>query len=389
MNELPQILPRFSRVWKNAVRHCSTYHPWKNAISPGEVTTTVGQQPLTFKCGQLARFADGAAVCQIGQTSVLVTAVSNKTPNQEQNFLPLTVDYRQKAAAAGRLPTNRLRREMGQSDREILTSRFIDRSLRPLFAKNLIYGETQVVCNLLAVDGINDADVAAINAASCALALSDVPWDGPIGAVRLGIIDGVVVVNPSRKLMKKSTLDLVMSATAGKSVVMMEAEADCITIDDLFRAFNVGVKEIGNITEAISDLAVMCGKKKRELSIKTEDTHLVSVVREAAYERFAAILSDSSLDKVARDQAFRQAQADVLTSLQMLENKTCSISSLREALDAAWRQQFREVVLKQGRRCDGRSPSAIRPIFCDTDLHPPLHGSALFQRGQTQVSRTQ
>uniref|UniRef100_A0A452RWJ1 polyribonucleotide nucleotidyltransferase n=1 Tax=Ursus americanus TaxID=9643 RepID=A0A452RWJ1_URSAM len=211
--------------------------------------------------GKLARFADGSAVVQSGDTAVMVTAVSKTKPSPSQ-FMPLVVDYRQKAAAAGRIPTNYLRREIGSSDKEILTSRVIDRSIRPLFPAGYFY-DTQVLCNLLAVDGVNEPDVLAINGASVALSLSDIPWNGPIGAVRIGMIDGECVVNPTRKEMSSSTLNLVVAGAPKSQIVMMEASAENILQQDFCHAIKVGVKYTQQIIQGIQQLVKEIGVTKR------------------------------------------------------------------------------------------------------------------------------
>lgn len=193
---------------------------------------------MKIRSGQYARLADGCAVATLGDTSVMVTVVS-KTKPSSSNFLPLVVDYRQKSAAAGRIPTNFFRRELGPTEREILTSRLIDRSLRPLFAHNYYY-ETQVVCNMLAVDGVNNPEVLAINAASAALSLSDIPWNGPIGAVSVGLIGNDLIINPTRKEQQQSVLNLVVSATKHNLVVMLEGNADAVLLQDLQKAIKLG-----------------------------------------------------------------------------------------------------------------------------------------------------
>lgn len=169
----------------------------------------------------------------------MLSTVVSKAKAGPSSFLPLTVDYRQKAAAAGRIPTNFLRRELGPTEKEILTSRLIDRSLRPLFPKNYNY-ETQIVCTMLAVDSVNSPETVAINAASTALALSDVPWNGPVGAVRIGQIDNEIIVNPTRKDMEKSELNLVVTAAASNLVVMLEGSANNILQQDLLKAIKLG-----------------------------------------------------------------------------------------------------------------------------------------------------
>lgn len=168
---------------------------------------------MRLSTGKYARFANGTGVCHLGDTSMMVTAVSKDSSNSSLNFMPLTVDFRQKYAAAGRIPTNFLRRELGVSEKEILSSRLIDRSVRPLFPAHFNC-ETQLVCNMLALDSVFLPDVLSINAASFALAVSDIPWDGPVGAVRLGFIDDKVVLNPSRLELQSSSMDLIVTGRA-------------------------------------------------------------------------------------------------------------------------------------------------------------------------------
>ncbi|CAG9789494.1 unnamed protein product [Diatraea saccharalis] len=217
---------------------------------------------LNLSTGRYARFADGSCVATIGETSVLSTVVS-KAKASANSFLPLVVDYRQKAAAAGRIPTNFMRRELGPTEREILTSRLIDRSLRPLFPQNYNY-DTQIVCNMLAVDTTNPPETIAINAASAALALSDVPWNGPVGAVRLGQVDNELIVNPTRKDLETSTLNLVVAATKSNLVVMLEGSASDILQQDLLKAIKLGTKEAQHIVRSIEKLQKDHGKMKRE-----------------------------------------------------------------------------------------------------------------------------
>lgn len=209
--------------------------------------------------------ADGCAVAEFGDTSVMVTAVSKSKQASAASFVPLTVDYRQKAAAAGRIPTNYLRRELSQTEREVLISRVIDRSIRSSFPKGFSC-DTQIVCNLLAVDGVHDSDVLAINGASAALALSDIPWNGPIGAVRVGIIDDNVIINPTRHEQSLSSLNMIISANAEGNVVMLEAgNSEPVIESTLLKAFKKGVQECKHVIAAISELQNEIGKPKREL----------------------------------------------------------------------------------------------------------------------------
>ncbi|KAB0403068.1 hypothetical protein E2I00_011557, partial [Balaenoptera physalus] len=249
-----------------------------------------------------------------GDTAVMVTAVSKTKPSPSQ-FMPLVVDYRQKAAAAGRIPTNYLRREIGSSDKEILTSRVIDRSIRPLFPAGYFY-DTQILCNLLAVDGVNEPDVLAINGASVALSLSDIPWNGPIGAVRIGMIDGECVVNPTRKEMSSSTLNLVVTGAPKSQIVMLEASAENILQQDFCHAIKVGVKYTQQIIQGIQQLVKEIGVAKR-----TPQKLFVPLPE----------------------------------------------------------------IVKHAHKCDGRDLTSLRNINCEVDMFKILHGSSLFQRGQTQV----
>uniref|UniRef100_A0AAQ5Y6U7 polyribonucleotide nucleotidyltransferase n=1 Tax=Amphiprion ocellaris TaxID=80972 RepID=A0AAQ5Y6U7_AMPOC len=314
---------------------------------------------LEISSGRFARFADGSAVVQLGDTSVMVTAVSKTKPSPSQ-FMPLVVDYRQKAAAAGRIPTNYLRRELGTTDNEILTSRLIDRSIRPLFPSGYFY-DTQILCNLLAVDGVNDPDVLAINAASAALALSDIPWHGPVGAVRVGMVKGEMLVNPTRAEMASSTLNLIVTGAPSSHVVMIEASAENVLQQDFCHAVKVGVKHTQQIILAIQQLVREQKVTKRTpVKMFSAPNDLVEHVRTFASDRIYAVFTDYTHDKAEPFEVI-------------------------ESFNTVSKEIFRNLVLNEYRRCDGRELTALRNISCDTNLFKPLHGSALFQRGQTQV----
>ncbi|XP_077521679.1 polyribonucleotide nucleotidyltransferase 1 [Amblyomma americanum] len=357
------------------------------ASAVGEHRTEVqlsNDQTLQLSSGRLAKFADGSAVAQIGDTSVMVTVVSKHKPSSSASFLPLVVDYRQKAAAAGRIPTNFLRRELGPTEKEILTSRVIDRSLRPLFPAGYFY-ETQLVCNLLAVDGVNDPDIVSINAASAALSLSDVPWNGPIGAVRVGLIDGDVVINPTRRQMTQSVLNLIVAGADHNQVVMLEASADNVLIQDFQKAVRCGVKETQHIVRHIKEFQEACGHPKRTVErYFVPSPELVDAARLLAGIRVRDILSDVNHDKVSRDEALSAVKEDVVEKLQESFPGT-EAYLLNEAFTSVVKEVFRQRVLTEEQRFDGRSLTALRNISCEIDLFQPLHGSALFQRGQTQV----
>ncbi|XP_061826627.1 polyribonucleotide nucleotidyltransferase 1, mitochondrial [Nerophis lumbriciformis] len=347
------------------------------------VAVDLGEKKLEISSGKLAKFADGAAVVQLGDTSVMVTAVSKTKPSPSQ-FMPLVVDYRQKAAAAGRIPTNYLRRELGTTDNEILTSRLIDRSIRPLFPTGYFY-DTQILCNLLAVDGVNDPDVLAINAASAALALSDIPWNGPVGAVRMGMVDGGLLVNPTRTEMSSSTLNMIVVGAPSSQVVMIEASAENMLQQVFAQAVKVGVKHSQKIIFAIQQLARELKVSKRTpVKLFSAPADMVVRVRQSTSEKIYAVFTDSSHDKISRDEAINKIRLEAEVELKETFPQAEPFEVI-ESFNTVSKEIFRNLVLNEYRRCDGRELTALRDISCDVDLFKPLHGSALFQRGQTQV----
>uniref|UniRef100_A0A8C5WCJ3 polyribonucleotide nucleotidyltransferase n=1 Tax=Leptobrachium leishanense TaxID=445787 RepID=A0A8C5WCJ3_9ANUR len=350
------------------------------------VSVDVGSRKLEIASGKLARFADGCAVVKLGETSVMVTAVSKTKPSPSQ-FMPLVVDYRQKSAAAGRIPTNYLRRETGPSHSEILTSRIIDRSVRPLFPAGYFY-DTQVLCNLLAVDGINEPDVLAINGASAALALSDIPWNGPVGAVRVGLVDGEFIINPTRKEMSTSALNLVIAGRAKSEMVMIEAAAENILQQDFCQAVKLGVKHSQQIILGIKQLAKECGKEKRTVQ-KTflAPPEIIECAKQHSSQKIYAVFSDFTHHKISRDEAIKEIRFE---TEEMLKETFPNADpyEIMESFSVVSKEVFRNIILKEYRRCDGRDLTSLRNIHCEIDLYKPLHGSALFQRGQTQVLST-
>ncbi|XP_034939972.1 polyribonucleotide nucleotidyltransferase 1, mitochondrial [Chelonus insularis] len=338
---------------------------------------------LTLSTGKLAKFADGCAIVTAGDTSVMVTSVS-KTYASSNSFLPLIVDYRQKAAAAGRIPTNFLRRELAPTESEILTSRLIDRSIRPLFPEGYAY-DTQVMCNILAIDGINEADVLAINAASASLALSDIPWNGPVAAVRVGFIDNEVLINPTRYEIQKSNLNLIVTAANHNLIVMLDGSADIILEQDLKKAIKIATKECQKIIVGIENLCKKHGKPKREVEnlINIPD-ELKKTVRDLTEIKLRDIFTDINHDKLSRDNAVNNLRNQIVDTMkQGVDN--LDLPAVVEAFNIITKETFRSLVFENDIRCDGRRLDQLRDIKCEVDLFKPLHGSALFQRGQTQV----
>ncbi|RZF47599.1 hypothetical protein LSTR_LSTR017423, partial [Laodelphax striatellus] len=300
---------------------------------------------LRISSGKYARFTDGCAVAEQGDTSVMVTAVSKPKPTPS-SFLPLVVDYRQKAAAAGRIPTNFLRRELGPSEHEILVSRVIDRSLRPLFPAGFNY-ETQLVVNLLAVDGIHDPEILSINAASAALCLSDIPWNGPIGAVRVGLIDNEVVINPSRKELTNSDLNLIVVATSQSLVVMLEGFCNNILQQYFLKAIKSGVKECQKIVQSIQKLQKECGKVKRTFEARVQpEQELLDAVKTMSSMKLKDIFTDFSLDKTSRDEKVREVRTDLLEKLKSGMEVAPSQEEIGEAFVVVCKDIFRELVFE-------------------------------------------
>lgn len=305
---------------------------------------------MTISTGKYARFADGCAVVNAGNTDVLVTAVSKTyTSNLQQSFMPLTVDYRQKAAAAGHIPTNFLRRELGPSEHEILTSRLIDRSIRPLFPIGYNY-ETQIICNMLSIDGINDPDVLAINGASAALALSDIPWNGPVGAVRIGFIDNEIILNPTRRELDGSILNLIVAATKNNLVVMLEGFADNIFDQDLRKAIKIGVTKCQSIIESIDELKKKYGKKKRAFEIVSKNyDELYDSVKFLAELKLRETFIDSKHDKISRDNDVNDIRQQTLDNMKK-SYENLDLTLVTEIFNKIARNIFRELIFETNKR---------------------------------------
>jgi len=354
----------------------------------GIVIPTRGQSgnraPLELSTGKLARLADGCAVAKLGNTSVMTTAVCTGKASS-LGFFPLTVDYRQKASAAGRIPTNFLRREMGVTEREILTGRMIDRSIRPLFPKNFNQ-ETGISCNLLSVDGVYDPEVLSVNGASAALAVSGIPWGPVVGAARVAVIGkSQIIVNPTRKELAASQINMVVAGTAGGLATMIESESKCLEPDRFVECVAVGLEQCAIVAEHIEGLAKTHGKPKRSLEKNTLDNkEMLQFMAAMAEGRLRVIYTDYSLDKQARDSSMFQVRDDVVSKIRM-SRPDWDVGQINEAFTTVSRDLVRSLIFDDGIRVDGRGLDTIRPISCEVDLHQPLHGSALFQRGQTQV----
>lgn len=256
--------------------------------------------------------------------------------------------------------------------------------MRPLFNPGYNY-DTQIVCNVLAVDSVNNPDVLSINAASAALSISDIPWSGPIGAVRVGMIDNEIIINPTRKEMQLSILNLVVSATKQNLVVMLEANANNILQQDFLKAIKTGTKEAQHVINNIEKMQKEFGKPKRGLLPESElSSEIVEALESLTHMRVKEIFTDYSHDKLSRDNALNLVRTDVL---EKVKNSFPDIdgNTLSEGYNKVVKKIFRNLIFEENKRCDGRGLDDLRDISCQVNLYKPLHGSALFQRGQTQV----
>lgn len=274
----------------------------------------VSRKSVTFSCGKYAKMANGAAVAQSGETAVMVTAVSKDSPSSHDSFMPLNVEFRMKAAAAGRIPTNYLRRELGHSEREILTARLTDRSIRPLFPKNY-FSEVQIISNMLSADGINDPEILCINAASMALSLSDIPWNGPVAAVRIGMVGDDLVINPTRQELQDSSMNLVVTGFKSK-VVMIEGSFNDLNANVVMHSIKTGLKEIQKVITVMQELTEKCGKVKQESPEGVIHQELLAYLESHYLEDLKQILTDFSLNKQSRDQAVSSLRQNIINEMK-------------------------------------------------------------------------
>lgn len=277
-----------------------------------------------------------------------MTTVVRKNVLSNNSIIPLTVNYRQKAAAIGRIPTNFLRRELGFTDHEILISRIIDRSLRPLFQPKYSY-ETQIVCNLLSIDGINNPDVLSINAASAALSISDIPWNGPVAAVRIGLIDNTYIINPSKRELQQSKLNLVLSCISKNLVVMIEGSANDILEPELRKAIKLGTKECQTIIQSISELQKQIGKPKLNIVSDDESNNDVKkFVREFVSDELREIFNCHSHDKISRDNAIFNLRDRMLESIKNHDSKF--IENALKIFSNISKEIFRSLIFETDKR---------------------------------------
>ncbi len=342
------------------------------------VEIEVRGKKLILETGKIAKQADGAVVAQYGDTVVLATAVADKNPKEGLDFFPLTVDYQEKAYSAGKIPGGFFKREGRPSEKEILTSRLIDRPVRPLFPRGF-YFETQGIVNVLSYGEENIADILGIISMSAALVISDIPFNGPVSAVRIARIAGSFVINPDAREIEECDLNLVVAGTED-AVVMVEGEAQEILEDDLLEALDIAHQEIKRLCSIQNELRAIAGKEKRTFEPPTVDETLKESVTELALERIknAIIIPDKLRRQAALDQILKEIIENLNTGE---EDRTLDIASIFNDLE---KNIVRGMILNENRRADGRKTDEIRNISSEVGILPRTHGSALFIRGETQ-----
>ena len=345
-----------------------------------KVTAQIGANSINIETGKIAKLADGSVVVSCGETMVMASAVSATVIKEGQDFFPLTVDYREKAAAAGKFPGGYFKREGRPTEKETLTSRMTDRPLRPLFPQGYFY-DTQVISILLSADGENDPDILSINGASAALCVSDIPFKGPIGAVRVGRVNGQFVANPSHTDRVHSDLDLVYVGTEN-DVIMIEGAANQLPEAEFLRALEFAHGHAREMIRAQKELAAQVGKPKREMPLLSVKPELLDIAYRVAGDRIEGALYTQG--KVARSKAVDALREEVKAAV-LEKYPGAGDFAISQAFDYVQKKAFRVSVLEKQKRMDGRGYQDLRPITCEVAVLPRAHGSAIFQRGETQA----
>ena len=347
-----------------------------------KITAHVGTNSIHIETGRYAKQADGAVTVQLGETIVIVAAVAATKAKEGQDFFPLTVDYREKAAAAGKFPGGYFKREGRPTEKEILTCRLTDRPIRPLFPKGW-YNEVQVQTVLLSADGENDPDILSIIGASAALTVSDIPWAGPLGAVRVGRVNGQFVANPTHAQQAESDLDIVYVGNE-KDIVMYEGAAEEITETDFMAALKFGHECCQPIIAAQKELQAKVGKPKRQIPVNIVPDDILKEAKALAGNRMVpALLTPGKLAREAACKAIQNEVGAKLIEKHGAEKITNFL--LNNAFYYIQKETVRSLILDSGKRLDGRTADQIRAISGETGILPRAHGSAVFCRGETQA----
>jgi polyribonucleotide nucleotidyltransferase len=336
-------------------------------------------QPLTIETGKMARQADGAVVVTYGETKVMCTVVSARKMREGQDFFPLTVNYQEKFFASGKIPGSFFRRERGTNERETLICRLIDRPMRPLFPKGYMF-ETQLMPTVISADLINDPDTLAMVAASACVEVSDIPFEGPIAAVRVGRVDGQLVANPTLEQQAASDLEIVVAGSRD-AVMMVEGESKFLSEQEMLDAIFFGHESLQPLIEVQSELAKLVGVEKRPFAVAVVDEALKTRVTEVAEAKVLEAV------QIRTKQERYAALADNRAAVQELLAAECAgrEDEIATILGSVEKRVVRQMVTRDRVRIDGRDMSTIRPISCEVGLLPRVHGSALFTRGETQA----
>ena len=345
-----------------------------------KVTAQIGSTQITIETGKIAKLADGSVIVSCGESIVLTSAVSATSLKEGQDWFPLTVDYREKAAAVGKFPGGYFKREGRPSEKETLTSRMTDRPLRPLFPAGYLY-DTQIISILLSADGENDPDILAINGASAALCVSDIPFAGPIGAVRIGRVNGEFIANPTHTEREQSDLDLVYVGTEN-DIIMIEGAANQLPEEEFIKSLEFAHGHAREMIRIQKELAAQVGKPKREMPLLEVQPEILEIADRVAGDRIEAALYTEG--KVARSKAVGGLRDEVKAAV-LEKFPEADKFAINQAFDYVQKKSFRSNILDKQKRVDGRGYDDLRQITCEVGVLPRAHGSAIFQRGETQA----
>ena len=348
-------------------------------MSIHSVECNVGTNPITIETGKMARLADGAVVVRSGDTVVLVTVVSATKVKEGQTFFPLSVEYKEKAAAAGMFPGGYFKREGRPTEKEILTCRMTDRPLRPMFPKGYFY-DTQVITLLLSADGENEPDILSINGASAACVVSDLPFAEPVGAVRVGRVDGQFIINPTNSQRENSQLDLVFAGTKDQ-VIMIEGSANELPEEDFIAALRLAQENVKVLCEKQEELRAVCGKEKRSYELCLAKPELLDIGYEIAGDRIEDAIYAAS--KVERQKKVGALRDEVEAAIKERHPEATDFD-VEQVFEYIQKKAFRISIMDKDKRADGRALKELRPLTAEINVLPSVvHGSAMFARGET------
>ena len=345
-----------------------------------QFSTVVGNQTITFETGKLAGQSNGAVTIRVGDSVIFASAVMSNNTREGIDFFPLSVEYEERLYAGGRIPGSFFRREGRPDDEAVLTARLTDRPLRPLFDQNM-RNEVQIMTFPISADFENMLDIMVVNAASAALTISDIPWAGPVGAVRIGRVDGEFVINPTFEQLAVSNLDLRVAGTRD-AILMVESGSDETTEDDMIAAITLAHEAIQPLVDVQEKMAAEVGKTKRVVEVKQADQNLLDQVYNTVKDGITTLLDKPHL-KAELDEGIHALEEETVASLAGEDESL--VKAIKEAFEEAYKKVVRDRIMEKGLRPDGRGTADIRRIWCEVGTSPRAHGSGLFTRGETQV----